>query len=237
MGRKEEIKKKKEERRNILQIAIDGPAGAGKSTVARAVAARLGIAYLDTGAMYRAVGLKALRLGIPTQDEEKVSAMAERTDVNVLCGADGGQAVLLDGEDVSALIRTPEVSLAASDVSKWPAVRGRLVALQRQIAGLKPVVMDGRDIGAHVLPGAPYKFFLTASLEARARRRQLELAERGAAKTLEECAEDIRGRDLQDSTRAASPLAVAPGAEVLDTSGMTAAQAAEHIIRKVGSPV
>lgn len=221
----------------ILQIAIDGPAGAGKSTVARAVAARLGITYLDTGAMYRAVGLKALRLGIPTQDERAVGEMAAKTGISMLCGADGAQTVLLDGEDVSALIRTPEVSMAASDVSKWPVVRARLVALQQEIAGRSPVVMDGRDIGTHVLPGAPFKFFLTASVEARARRRQLELEQKGAPKPIGECIRDIESRDLQDSTRAASPLIVAPGAEVLDTTGMTAGQAAEYIIGKVGRGV
>jgi cytidylate kinase len=220
-----------------LQIAIDGPSGAGKSTVARAVAARLSIAYLDTGAMYRAVGLKALRLGIPTQDERAVGEMAAGTDVSVRCERDGRQTVLLDGEDVGALIRTPEVSMAASDVSKWPAVRARLVALQQEIAGKSPVVMDGRDIGTHVLPGAPYKFFLTASAEARALRRQLELRQKGIEKAREECLRDIESRDLQDSTRAASPLTVAPGAEVLDTTDMTAEQAAEHIIGKVGHRV
>lgn len=220
-----------------IQIAIDGPAGAGKSTVAKAVAARLGVTYLDTGAMYRAVGLKALRLGVPTQDERQVSGMVAGTDISVLCGTGGAQTVLLDGEDVSALIRTPEVSMAASDVSKWPAVRQRLVALQQEIAGQRPVVMDGRDIGTHVLPDAPYKFFLTASVEERAKRRQLELGLKGMPKQLEECIRDIESRDLQDSTRAASPLTVAPGAEVLDTTQMTADQAIEHIIEKVGKGI
>jgi CMP/dCMP kinase len=217
----------------ILQIAIDGPAGAGKSTVARAVAARLGITYLDTGAMYRALGLKALRLGVSTQDEGAVGEMAARTDVSVLCGEGGAQTVLLDGQDVTAHIRTPEVSMAASDVSKWPAVRTRLVALQQQIAGRSPVVMDGRDIGTHVLPDAPFKFFLTASVDARALRRHQELLQKGTDKPIGECVRDIESRDLQDSTRAASPLTVAPGAEVLDTTGMTAAQAIEYIIGKV----
>jgi cytidylate kinase len=124
--------------------------------------------------------------------------------------------------------------MAASDVSKWPAVRQCLVALQQAIAGRSPAVMDGRDIGTHVLPEAPYKFFLTASVEERAKRRQLELAHKGMPKPLEECIRDIESRDLQDSTRAASPLTVAPGAEVLDTTEMTADQAIEHIIEKVG---
>ncbi len=215
-----------------IQIAIDGPAGAGKSTIAKAVAARLGFTYLDTGAMYRAVGLKALRLGVCTQDEAAVSAMAEGTDVSVLVEY-GMQTVLLDGEDVTALIRTPEVSRAASDVSQWSAVRSRLVALQQAIAGLRSVVMDGRDIGTHVLPQAQHKFFVTASVQARAGRRLLELQSRGSCKSLEECVRDIEERDLQDSSRAASPLRVADGAEVLDTTDLTAEQAAEYVIRRV----
>ena len=215
-----------------IQIAIDGPAGAGKSTIARAVAARLGYTYLDTGAMYRAVGLKALRLGVCTQDERAVSFMAEGTDVSVLV-ENGAQTVLLDGEDVTTLIRTPEVSRAASDVSQWQAVRARLVTLQRAIAGRRSVVMDGRDIGTHVLPGARHKFFVTASVEARARRRLLELQARGSGKSLEDCVRDIEERDRQDSSRAASPLRVADGAEVLDTTQMTAEQAVEHVIRRV----
>lgn len=215
-----------------LQIAIDGPAGAGKSTIARAVAMKLGITYLDTGAMYRAIGLKALRLGISTQDEQRVSRMAEETGVSMLVEG-GAQAVLLDGEDVTAMIRTPEVSMAASDVSKWPAVRARLVALQREIAGTRAVVMDGRDIGTHVLPDAKFKFFVTASVETRARRRQLELAAKGTHRDLAEFIHDIEERDRQDSTRAASPLKVAPGAEVLDTTEMTAGEAIDYVVGRV----
>jgi CMP/dCMP kinase len=215
-----------------LQIAIDGPAGAGKSTIAKAVAAALGITYLDTGAMYRAVGLKAMRLGIPPQDEQAVTAMADSTAILVRMDS-GAQSVLLDGEDVTELIRTPEVSMAASGVSKWPGVRGRMVALQQAIAGQQSVVMDGRDICTHVLPNARFKFFVTASVEARAKRRQMELAAKGIARDLDEFIRDIRDRDLQDSTRAASPLRVAEDAEVLDTTGMTAQEAAEAVIRKV----
>jgi cytidylate kinase len=220
-------------RADILQIAIDGPAGAGKSTVARAVSDRLGIAYLDTGAMYRAVGLKALRLGVPTQDERAVSAMARMTDLAILCKPKAEQAVLLDGEDVTAFLRTPEVSMAASDVSKWPEVRARLVALQRKIAGSQPVVMDGRDIGTHVLPEAKFKFFVTATAEVRALRMQSDLARKGIDRPLEECLAEMRERDLQDSTRAEAPLLVAEGAEVLDTTDMTAEQAVEYILGKV----
>ncbi len=228
----ENNQKQKQNQTAAIQIAIDGPAGAGKSTVAKAVASRLGFTYLDTGAMYRAVGLKALRQGIPTQDEGAVSAMAEGTDVSVLV-ENGMQTVLLDGEDVTALIRTPEVSRAASDVSQWPAVRRRLVALQQAIAGRRCVVMDGRDIGTHVLPQAQHKFFVTASVEARAQRRLLELQGRGSCKSLEECMRDIEERDLQDSSRAASPLRVAEGAEVIDTTQLTAEQAVDLVIRRV----
>jgi cytidylate kinase len=184
--------------------------------------------------MYRAMGLKALRHGIPTQDEQAVSRMALATDVSVRVGQ-GAQTVLLDGEDVTGLIRTPEVSMAASDVSKWPAVRERLVALQREIAGVRPVVMDGRDIGTHVLPDAPYKFFVTASVTTRARRRLLELAEKGVHKELEAFVRDIEERDRQDSTRAASPLRVAPGAEVIDTTDMTAEEAIQYVVGRVGN--
>ncbi len=215
-----------------IQIAIDGPAGAGKSTIARAVAARLGIAYLDTGAMYRAVGLKALRLGLNTDDEAAVSAMALSTAVEVRAG-DGAQRILLDGTDVTADIRTAEVSMAASNVSRFAAVRAHLVRLQQQYAGQSSAVMDGRDIGTHVLPNAQFKFFITASVEVRARRRMLEMQARGVERPLQEYIDDIAGRDHQDSTRAASPLTVAPDAEVLDTSDMTVQQAVDYVVAKV----
>lgn len=215
-----------------LQVAIDGPAGAGKSTYARALAQMLGAIYLDTGAMYRAVGLKALREGVSTQDEKAVGALVERTDILVVF-KDGGQAVLLDGEDVTGLIRTPEVSMAASDVSRWPGVRRRLVALQQQIAGRRDVVMDGRDIGTTVLPDAQFKFFVTASPEVRARRRQAELKQKGIEKPFEECLRDIEDRDRQDSSRAASPLVVADGAEVVDTSDRSADEVVKYLMGKV----
>lgn len=217
-----------------IQIAIDGPAGAGKSTIAKGVAARLGIAYLDTGAMYRAVGLKVLRLGISTHNEAAVCAMAADTAVEVRL-QEGTQRVLLDGQDITDAIRTPEVSMAASDVSRFAAVRARLVALQRQIAGQTDVVLDGRDIGTVVLPRAQFKFFVTASVQVRALRRLQELRQRGKDLPLQEVIDDIAGRDHQDSTRAASPLTVAADAELLDTSDISAEQAIEHVVERVRS--
>ena len=215
-----------------LQIAIDGPAGSGKSTIAKAVAARLGITYLDTGSMYRAAGLKALRLGISTQDEAASSAMMVQTGVEVRC-ISGIQRVLLDGEDVTGQIRTPEVSMAASNISKWPQVRQRMVRLQQQFAGSESAVMDGRDIGTHVLPEAQFKFYVTASVQERATRRMLEMEQKGIFMPLADYIKDIEDRDLQDSTRAASPLRVAKGAEVLDTSHMTAQEAVDYVVAKV----
>ena len=215
-----------------IQIAIDGPAGAGKSTIAKGVAARLGIAYLDTGAMYRAVGLKALRLGVSTHDEAAVCAMAQGASVEVRL-QDGAQRVLLDGLDVSDAIRTPEVSMAASDVSRFAPVRARLVALQRQIAGQIDVVLDGRDIGTVVLPGAQFKFYVTASVQVRAQRRLLELRQKGKDLPLQAVIDDIASRDHQDSTRAASPLAVAADAQILDTSDLSIEQAIAHVVERV----
>ena len=217
---------------NPLQIAIDGPAGAGKSTIAKAIARELGITYLDTGAMYRATGLKALRFGVDPADESAASVLAAGTDIAVR-HEDGGQRVLLDGEDVTGQIRTAEVSAAASQVSRHRAVRERMVALQRRLAGQIPVVMDGRDIGTVVLPQAAFKFFLTASVEVRAERRRLELLAQGIDRPLEEYSRDIAERDRQDMTRAESPLMVAPGAEVVDTSAMTADEVVAHVLGRV----
>ena len=156
-----------------ITIALDGPAGAGKSTIARLLARKLGILYLDTGAMYRAVGLKALRLGISASDQTAVEKMLCDTDLEIVL-SDDSQRVILDGEDVSQAIRTPEASIAASDFSALPAVRIKMVELQRDIAGRQSLILDGRDIGTYVLPDATYKFFLTAAPAERARRRLLD---------------------------------------------------------------
>jgi len=182
-------------------IAVDGPSAAGKSTVAKLLAKELGIEYIDTGAMYRAVALKIVRKDIDTDSEEALTALLDGTDVDLM-----GPMVLLDGEDVSGLIRTEEVSMQASRISAIPAVRYKLVALQREMGARKSVVMDGRDIGSNVFPGAEYKFFITASPEVRARRRLKELAEKGEDVTYEEVLKDVEKRDWDDSHRELNPL-------------------------------
>lgn len=216
-----------------LNIAIDGPAGAGKSTVARRVAERLHIRYLDTGAMYRAMALYAMRCGVPVGDEAAVERVLRDADIRVRYTEDG-QRVLLSGEDVTGVLRTPELSMAASDVSAHRAVRVKLTELQRQVARENDVVMDGRDIGTNVLPDTPYKFYLTASVEERARRRLLELAARGAAAgTLADVAREIEQRDYNDSHRAYMPLRQAEDALYIDSTGMTVEEVTETILRRV----
>ena len=182
-------------------IAVDGPSAAGKSTAAKLLAKELGIDYIDTGAMYRAVALKVAREKTDPDDAEALASMLQRTDVDLV-----GTKVMLDGDDVSGLIRTEEVSMLASRVSAIPAVRQKLVALQREMGARKSVVMDGRDIGSNVFPGADYKFFITASPEVRAGRRLKELIERGEDANYEEVLEDVKKRDHDDSTRALNPL-------------------------------
>lgn len=217
----------------MITIAIDGHAGAGKSTAAKALARALGLVYLDTGAMYRMMGLKALRQGADPGDEAAVLPMLESTRIEVV--AEGGeQRFLLDGEDVSSAIRTAECGMAASAVSAIPAVREKLVALQQQIARGANVVMDGRDIGTVVLPNAKYKFFVTASPAVRAQRRYQELLEKGLpAKPVKELEAEIEKRDYDDSHRAHSPLRQAEDAEYIDTTGMSAQEVIDHMLRRV----
>ncbi len=201
-------------------IAIDGPAGAGKSSVAKAVARELGAIYLDTGAMYRSVGLYMLRQGVDPKDAETVAARAREAKVDIRY-VDGKQHVYLLGEDVSEAIRENEVSAAASGVSAVQLVREILVARQQEIAREQSVVMDGRDIGTKVLPDATLKIYLTASAEVRARRRFLELEKKGKPVPYEQLLAEINQRDWDDSHRAASPLCKAEDAVELDTSDMT----------------
>lgn len=211
-------------------IALDGPAGAGKSTIARRVAEQLGILYLDTGAMYRAIGIKALNLGLPAKDEAAVGTMLQSTDLDIRF-VNGTQEVWLDGVNVSEAIRTPEASRAASDVSTLPVVRRALVDMQRKIASRQSLVMDGRDIGTHVLPDARHKFFLTASVAERAHRRLLDLKNRGdATVTLNEVKADIEYRDRQDSERAFAPLRQADDAILVDTTDLSIEEVVQTIL-------
>jgi cytidylate kinase len=222
-----------------IQIAIDGPSGAGKSTMAKLVSQKLGIMYLDTGAMYRALALKAIRQNIDTNDSEKVSELLSDFNISIKY-ENGSQKVILNGEDVSDKIRTDEVSMGASNVSAIPAVRKRLVELQQKMASNTSVVMDGRDIGTHVLPNADVKIFLTASVAQRALRRYNEQKDKGILKkSLEEIEKEIEIRDYNDSHRAASPLKQADDAVLLGTSNYTIEESVEkilEIIRSKGLP-
>ena len=202
----------------LCSIAIDGPSGAGKSTIAKAAAARFGFIYVDTGAMYRTIGLAVRRAETDPHDGEKVAALLPGISITFDYGEDGAQRMFLNGEDVSREIRSPEMSLYASAVSAIPAVRAFLLDMQRDMAKVYSVVMDGRDIGTVVLPDAGLKIFLTASLEARSQRRYAELSAKGDPSTLEEVTADMILRDKNDSTRAAAPLKPAEDAVYADTT-------------------
>ena len=215
-----------------IAVAIDGPSGAGKSTLARAVAAELGFLYVDTGALYRAVGLAVRRADADPASAGAVAALLPETRLE-LAYKKGEQRVLLNGEDVSERIRTPEASVYASKVSALPNVRAFLLETQRRIAREADVVMDGRDIGTVVLPDARIKIFLHASAEDRARRRALELEQRGTPQPYEEVLRDIRERDERDSTRAAAPLKKAEDAVDLDTTGNTLEESRALLLRTV----
>jgi cytidylate kinase len=214
-----------------LVIAIDGPVGAGKSTVSKLVARKLGYLYVDTGAMYRAVALKALRLGMDINDPIVMAMLAEATDIQLQQQGDGSVRVFLDGEDVTEAIRTPEVSEASSIVSAHEGVRKVLAERQKAMAELGGVVMEGRDIQTVIVPDAEVKIFLTASLEERAKRRWLELQQKGISVSYEEVLQEVKERDERDKTRAIAPLRKAPDAVEIDTTGMTPEEVAEKIVK------
>lgn len=218
-----------------VAVAIDGPAGAGKSSVAKAVGKQLGLLYVDTGALYRTVGLAALRKGVDPSSKAEVEALLKEISVEMDFSETSGQVVLLNGEDVTGLIRTPEVSMTASDISALPIVREYLLGLQRNIAKTKNVIMDGRDIGTVVLPDAQVKIFLTASPESRAERRYKELVEKGEKTTVKDVLRDVIKRDYNDTNRKAAPLRPAEDSVLVDTTNLDfdgSVEAVAKIIRE-----
>lgn len=204
----------------MYNIALDGPSGSGKSTLAKAISKKLNILYLDTGAMYRACGLKAKRLGISTKDEDAVKTFIYDIDIKIAY-KDGAQVTMLDGEDVSLKIRENDISMLASNISALKCVREKLVALQREIAKEQSCVLDGRDIGTNVLPFAKYKFYITASTEERTKRRYKELKDKGMDVDFDTLYKEIETRDYNDSHREFAPLRQAEDAILVDTTNMT----------------
>ncbi len=215
--------------KTVINVAIDGPGGAGKSTSARAAAKELGYIYVDTGALYRAVGVNALRNNIDTKDKPAVAASLEGISVDLVF-ENGEQKVLLNGENVSVEIRTPPASMAASDVSAVPEVRAFLFDLQRDIASRNSCIMDGRDIGTVVLPDAQVKIFLTASAEERARRRYAELQAKGSTVSFQSVLDELIERDYNDSHREIAPLKPAEDSVILDTTGVSLEEQVQKII-------
>lgn len=225
----------------FMKIAIDGPAGAGKSTISKGAAKRLGFVYIDTGAMYRAIGLAAVRRGIDTADAEGVKSILDDVDVAIRHN-ENGQLIFLNGEDVSTDIRLPEISVAASNVAVIPEVRLKLVELQRKLAADTDVIMDGRDIGTYVLPDAELKIYLTASVEERANRRCRELKEKGVETDFDAVKADIEYRDKNDSGREFAPLKPADDSVYMDNTDMTLEESIDKVCelaqsRRVGNKV
>ena len=216
---------------NPVSIAIDGPSGAGKSTLAKSLAAKLGYLYVDTGAIYRTIGYHVFTKEIDPKDETAVSAELPAIQVELTYGEDGLQHMLLNGQDVTKEIRLPEISMYASAVSAHPPVRAFLLEMQRQLARTSNVIMDGRDIGTVVLPDATVKVFLTAAAEARARRRCLELEQRGTPEPFEKVLKEIEERDWNDSHRAVAPLKQAEDAVLLDTTKLNFEQSEEALLK------
>ena len=211
---------------DILNIALDGPSGSGKSTVADVLAKEFNLLHLDTGAMYRAVALKAKKLGVSVKDEKSVENYLKNLDLKVYV-KDGKQVTVIDGEDVSQAIREPDVSMLASDVSKLKAVREKMSAMQREIARSMPCILDGRDIGTCVMPNAKYKFFITATAEVRAKRRYDELKAKGFDVDYDKLLEEIKQRDYNDSHREIAPLKQADDAVFVDTTNLNATEVAD----------
>lgn len=212
----------------IIRVAVDGPSGAGKSTVAKAIAKKMNYDYIDTGAMYRAIGYKMMREGIETDNLSALEDMLKRTEIDFV-----GGDIILDGIVVNDEIRTPEMSMQASACSAIPMVRGKLVEIQRQMGHRKSVIMDGRDIGTNVLTDAQYKFFLTASAEERAERRYKELLEKGQDVSFENILADIKERDYNDSTRDLNPLKKAEDAVEVDSTDMTIEEVIDFICKEL----
>ena len=210
-------------------VAVDGPSGAGKSTLSRRCAAAFGFIYVDTGAIYRSIGLAAFRKGIDRENEAEVMEMLPQIEVKMAYDESGEQKMFLNGEDVSKEIRLPEISACASQVSAHPKVREYLLEMQRKMARENNVIMDGRDIGTVVLPDAELKIFLTASAEARARRRMLELQQKGLNVKFEQVLEDIEQRDKKDTERAAAPLKAAEDSVLVDTSELDFEQSFDRL--------
>lgn len=214
--------------REIFRIAIDGPSGAGKSTIAKSVAKKLGIDYIDTGAMYRAVGYKVKQTGTAIEQKEQLQEMLDNTSIDFVKGD-----IILDGEIVNDKIRTSEMSQMASKCSALQEVREKLVEIQRDMGTRKSVIMDGRDIGTNVLKDAEYKFFLTASAEERAERRHKELLEKGESISFDEVLNDIKQRDHNDMTRKLNPLRKADDAMEIDTTGLSIEQVTDRLLEEV----
>ena len=227
-----EAKSLRKDLTKVLNIAIDGPAGSGKSTISRIIAEKLGILYLDTGAMYRAIALKCVRNNADYADKDAVRHLVNDIDIKVDY-RDGRQITLLDGEDVSEQIRTPQVSLLASYVSAYSFVRTKMVELQREIASKFSCVLDGRDIGTNVLPDCEFKFYLTAAPDVRAKRRHLENLSKGVEQSYEEVLKEIEERDFHDKNRAVAPLKKAVDATEVDTSDMSIDEVASLLLSKI----
>ncbi len=217
----------------MISIAIDGPSGAGKSTMAKRLARELGFVYVDTGAIYRTVSLYASRKGFAPTDGEGIAALLPEIHIDLTYGEDGAQQMILNGENVSGEIRTPQISMYTSAVSAIPAVRAFLLDLQRDMARRKSLVMDGRDIGTVVLPDADIKLFLTAAPEARAKRRWLELREKGDPITYEQVLADVVQRDENDSHRAIAPLRQAEDAVLVDTTDYDLEESYQLLLRTI----